>query len=460
MRWIRPGLILIIVVAVVGVTTAQEDLGWLLDLIPTGDNIDLEKQLDQGAIQVVAGESLLLEEFSALNAWQNTSDREGNRRVRNERYEIRLIDNDIIYTGLGTVEYDNTIITVDTQRLSQEPNDGYGLVCRASDEDNGIHFYISSDGYWRIFAFEDGRARPFMPWTASDLINQEADARNQITAVCVNDYYALYINGVLAGEARDSNFTNGLVGMSVIVFEEDSEVFIAFDNLRIWSATSDAEPAVVSTEDSNSVVDARRAETVLLLENGDEDVSLTSLVLYDNMDEEANWDTINGDEGDYEFDDGVVYITSEEGAGNPIFLVSESGYDNVVIQAEVTFEDGSEDNAFGLTCRTSIEDSIRGYQFVVSSDGYYTIWVTDGVSYRFAADWERDTAINTNGSNLLTVVCIDDYFAFYANDVLLVDFYNDVFLTGRPGLLVYSFDDDDESTVSFDNVYIREAELR
>mgnify|MGYP000023229807 CR=1 FL=1 len=126
-----------------------------------------------------------------------------------------------------------------------------------------------------IFAFEDGRARPFMPWTASDLINQEADARNQITAVCVNDYYALYINGVLAGEARDSNFTNGLVGMSVIVFEEDSEVFIAFDNLRVWSASSDAE-AVEVVENGNSgdnLIDEQRAETVLLLGDGDEEVA-------------------------------------------------------------------------------------------------------------------------------------------------------------------------------------------
>lgn len=459
MRWIRPGLILIIVVAVVSVTGAQEDLGWLLDLIPTGDTIDLEKQLEQGAIQVVAEENVLLEEFSALNAWQSSSDREGNRRVRNERYEIRLIDNDIIYTGLGTVEYTNSIITVDTQRLSEEPNDGYGLVCRASDEDNGVHFYISSDGYWRIFAFEDGRARPFMPWTASDLINQGADARNQMTAVCVNDYYALYINGVLAGEARDSNFTEGVVGMSVIVFEEESEVFIAFDNLRIWSASSDAEAVTVVTN-TESDSDEQRAETLLLLENGGEDVSLTSLVFYDNMEEEVNWETVNSGEGDYDFDDGVVLMTSEAGAGNPIFLATESNYDNVVLQAGVTFEDGAEDNAFGLTCRTGMEESIRGYQFVISADGYYTIWITDGVNYRFAADWERDTAINTSGTNLLTVVCIEDYFAFYANDVLLIDFYDDVFLTGRPGLMIYNFDDDDDSTVSFDNVYVREAELR
>ena len=455
-RWIRL-IWMIMLIMMVGVVSAQEDLSWLIPLIPDGNDIDISKQIEQGAVPITAGDVLLEESFTALNAWESASDREGNRRVRNERYEIRLVDNDIIYTGIGTEEYDNSIITVDTQRLSEEPNDGYGIVCRASDEENGIYFYISSDGFWRIFAFVDGRARPFMPWTASDLINQEAEARNQITAVCVDNYFALYINGELAGEARDDTFDEGAVGMSVIVFEENSEVFIGFDNLRVWSADANGEFAATSTTD-NDLVSEQRAETILLLEDGLEEVSLDSLIRFDPMDNDANWYVIDADQGEIDFDDGVLEMTSIEDAVYPILLVSEESYDNAVIQAEVTFENGTDNNAYGVVCRSSEAGIGRGYQFVISGDGYYAIWLTDSGSYRFAADWERSTAININSTNQITAVCVDDYIAFYINDTLLVDVYDDVYQGGTVGLGLFTFEENSE--ISADNVFIWSASIR
>lgn len=456
-RWIRFSWITVLIL-MVGVVSAQEDLSWLIPLIPDGSDIDIAKQLEQGAVPISAGDILLDEAFTALNAWESASDRAGNRRVRNERYEIRLVDNDIIYTGIGTEDYENSIITVDTQRLSEEPNDGYGLVCRASDEENGVHFYISSDGFWRIFAFVDGRARPFMPWTASDLINQEAEANNQITAVCVDNYFALYINGELAGEARDDTFVEGAVGMSVIVFEENSEVFIGFDNLRVWSADADGEFVAVDTNTDNELVSEQRAETILLLEDGSEEVSLDSLIRFDPMDDDSNWTVIDADQGEIDFDNGVLEMTSLEDSIYPILLVSEESYDNAVIQAEVTFENGTDNNAYGVVCRSSEAGIGRGYQFMISGDGYYAIWLTDSGSYRFAADWERSTAININSTNEITAVCVDDYIAFYVNDTLLVDTYDDVYQGGTVGLAIFTFEENSE--ISADNVFIWSATMR
>lgn len=459
-RWIRFSWIIALIL-LAGIVSAQEDLSWLIPLIPDGNDIDIAKQTQQGAVQIMAGDVLLNEPFTALNAWESASDRAGNRRVRNERYEIRLVDNDIIYTGIGTEDYDNSIITVDTQRLSSEPNDGYGLVCRASDEENGVYFYISSDGFWRIFAFVDGRAQPFMPWTASDLINQGDEANNQISAVCVDNYFALYINGELAGEARDDTFDSGAVGMSVIVFEENSEVFIGFDNLRIWSADATGENIEVTNnidDDLEALVSEQRSETILLLEDGSEDVSLDSLMLFDSLDDDSNWYVIDADQGEIDFDNGVLEMTSIEDSLYPIILTSEESYDNVVIQADVTFENGADNNAYGVVCRSSEIGVGRGYQFMISGDGYYAIWLTDSSSYRFAADWERSSAININSTNQITAVCIDDYIAFYVNGTLLVDVYNDVYQGGTVGLTVFTFEEDSE--ISADNVFIWSAEIR
>lgn len=369
----------------------------------------------------------------------------------------------MIYSAPGSEDYDNVIINVDTQRLSDEINDGYGLVCRAEDEDNGVHFYISSDGYWRIFNFIDGRARPFMPWTASERINQGEEASNQITAVCINDYYALYINGELVGEARDDTFDSGAVGMSVIVFEEESEVFIAFDNLRLWSGSSDDSTAIDVTDadpDSDSLVDEQRAETILLLGDGAEEISLGDLQFHDSMDDDDNWDVIDGDQGDFEFEDGVLSIESNANADYPIILVTDERYDNAVIQAEVTFEDGTDNNAFGVVCRSSEEGLGRGYQFMISADGFYSIWLTDANFYRFVADWEDSSLINLNSTNQITAVCIDDYIAFYLNGTLLVDLYDNVYQTGTIGVTVYTFEEDEDSSVLIDNVFLWDAELR
>lgn len=462
MRWIRVGWIIVIAFAV-SLTMAQEDLAWLLDFIPTGADINLEKQLEQGAVRVVAGESLLDEDFTVLNAWESSSDREGNRRVRNERYEMRLVDSDSVYSAPSSEEYENVIITVDTQRLSDEANDGYGIFCRSEDEDNGVYFYISSDGYWRIFNFIDGRARPFMPWTASELINQGELASNQITALCINDYYALYINGDLAGEARDDTFSSGTTGMSVIVFEEESEVFIAFDNLRLWSGSSDDTSAIDVTDtntDSNSLIDEQRAETILLLGNGAESISLGDLQFHDAMDDENHWHVIDGDYGEYDFEDGELEMLSEADADYPLLLVTNTRYDNAVIQAEMTFEDGADNNAFGIVCRSSEGDKGRGYQLLISADGYYTIWLTDNNFYRVIVAWETSSDINLNSTNQVTAVCVDDYIALYVNDTLLVDLYDDVYQTGTVGFTIFTIEEDDETSILVDNVFVWNAELR
>ncbi|MGJ3239271.1 MAG: hypothetical protein ACFE0Q_11240 [Anaerolineae bacterium] len=465
MRWIRVGW-LVMLVLLVGVVSAQTDLGWVRDLIPTASDINLSKQLEQSTIDVSVGEIALDESFTAPDSWQSLTDVAGNRFVRDGRYEMRLIQPDLIYTSLSTQTYDNAIITVETERLSQEPNDGYGVVCRASDENNGMHFYISSDGFWRIFAFVDERARPFMPWTASETINQGENARNILTAVCVNDYFALYINGELAGEVRDGTFLQGQVGMSMILFEEQSEVSIAFDNLRVWSASSDAE--VVSVMQATPQVDddpffmmldQRRDETITLLEDGQEAITINDLLRYDALTEPLGWSVISGDMGAVSFGDDGATLTSDAGVDYPILLVSEDAYDGVVVQADLQFEEGAINNAFGLVCRSSTSDLGRGYQFVISGDGYYTIWLTDGVDYRFLITWERTSTIQRDSINRMTVVCVEDYMGFYLNGRLLHELYNDVYLSGTVGVGVYSFEEDESSTITASEIFIWEAEL-
>jgi len=72
------------------------------------------------------------------------------------------------------------------------------LICRATDEKSGIYFYVSSDGFWRIFAFVDG---------------------------------------TFLVECFDNLYQTGIVGLLVATIQEDVDV--SADNMFIWQATLD-----------------------------------------------------------------------------------------------------------------------------------------------------------------------------------------------------------------------------
>ena len=58
---------------------------------------------------------------------------------------------------------------------------------------------------------------------------------NTLTAVCVDDYLAMYVNGDLIAEARDKTLTSGYNSMVIALVEEEDTLQVQFDNLNIWT---------------------------------------------------------------------------------------------------------------------------------------------------------------------------------------------------------------------------------
>lgn len=452
-------IILCLVFAFVGASFAQEDLTWLTTLLPTGDDININKQVLQGSIEIAAGNQILNEGFSAVNAWDTIQDRDGFRRIRDERYEMLLRTSGAIYAGLSTSSYSDSIISVESIHLSQELNDGYGLVCRATGWENSYHFYISGDGYFNIAIYENGRGRGLTDWTSSELINQGADAVNSLTAVCVRDYLALYINGTLAAEVRDSTFSSGAVGMAVILFTEDSEVNIAFDNLRLWEATSNA-PVLNPTPSPIEIArdtNERRANLEGILERGSSDLLVTNLLLNDSFDNPSLWTPIASDGGSLSLSAGLMNAVSAGANEFPTLAFRTDGYTNGVFEIQSNYVEGSANTVASVICRGDVGTNYRGYYFNLSADGFYSIWLSDGTAFRYIAEWQRDFAVNVEGENLMTVVCVDDYFAYYLNGSLLHEFNDDSYSDGRMGLAILGYEG--AATMSFDNLFIWEAAL-
>jgi hypothetical protein len=183
--------------------------------------------------------SLLLEEpFDNPYAWEQYENIAYGMEIgaRDAAYHMR-IDHEGFIWGLNVATHENVVIDVESEQLSDHANNAYGVMCRA-DPDNsgdGYYFLISGDGLWAIRRISGGSDRALVPFTRSGAI-RTGRARNQLRAVCLDDYLALYINGEFAGETRDALFSRGFAGLVASV-AGDHRAEITFDNLEIHAGT-------------------------------------------------------------------------------------------------------------------------------------------------------------------------------------------------------------------------------
>jgi len=101
---------------------------------------------------------------------------------------------------------------------------------------DGYMFLIRGDGAFAILRARQRNLTPLVNWTSSDLINQ-GPGRNELRAVCMGDYFALYINGEFAGDATDQTYESGQVGLAASAYNRLG-AHIEFDNLVVHGATA------------------------------------------------------------------------------------------------------------------------------------------------------------------------------------------------------------------------------
>jgi hypothetical protein len=142
--------------------------------------------------------------------------------------------------GAGGDAVENVIIEVETEQLSQEKDNLYGVACRLAADDRGdtggYALLISGDGHYGIAEIRNQSLSFLLAWHQSDAIKQGA-ASNTIRAVCVDDYFAVYANGTFLGEIKDSMYRRaGQVGL-VAGVTGDSQVSVTFDTLVVFEGT-------------------------------------------------------------------------------------------------------------------------------------------------------------------------------------------------------------------------------
>jgi hypothetical protein len=142
--------------------------------------------------------------------------------------------------GVGGESYENVIIEVETEQISREKDNLYGIMCRLTPDERGsltgYALLISGDGHYGIAELRSRSLTFVLDWHQSDAIKQ-GQATNTIRAVCVDNYLAVYANGEFLGEVKDDTYRQaGQVGLIAGVTGE-ADVNIAFDNLMVFEGS-------------------------------------------------------------------------------------------------------------------------------------------------------------------------------------------------------------------------------
>lgn len=183
------------------------------------------------------GETLLREDFTESFAWQHyvNPDLKVDFQVIDGAYRARAWDEGFIWT-IQPPAYTDVVIEVEAAQLSDDRTNFYGVMCRASPNDNGdgYYFLITAFGEYSIRRGAVDQINALIPFTSSAAIRQDRGI-NRIRAVCIGDYLALYVNDQFVAETRDDYFSRGYAGLTAAA-ADDAEVEIIFDDLTIWAA--------------------------------------------------------------------------------------------------------------------------------------------------------------------------------------------------------------------------------
>ena len=139
------------------------------------------------------------------------------------------------------------------------------------------------------------------------------------------------------------------------------------------------------------------------------------LLLDERFDSARGWRTYDGgadlwlgiDDGSYRIDlRGKRYAWTQH----------DESHGDAVIEVETRQLSDYSHNAYGVACRLAMDNSGRGYFFLISGDGHASIRWSDGRSLRaIVAAFPSQHVKQGQARNRIRAVCVGDYLALWVN---------------------------------------------
>jgi hypothetical protein len=167
----------------------------------------------------------------------------------------------------------------------------------------------------------------------------------------------------------------------------------------------------------------------------------------------SGWPRTSSADGSMEFTDGSYQIRVES-PGYDLRAVYNQVFRDVQVEADTSHLAGPINNRLGLICR--LQDLENYYDFIISSDGYYTIGkIKDGIASLLGQEMMNYSAyiVQGDGLNHLRFDCIGNRLQGYVNGQLIAVSEDEDFPNGKVGLLAGAFEEAGVE-IRFDNFMV------
>jgi len=181
------------------------------------------------------------------NGWYLTDN--ANKKTRVENGKLYIKNNSESSGAFISKEIDidtsrDFIIETSLTRLTSSATGSIAFSFGRKNNTNEFDLFLSIDSY--LFRkLEKDSSTKLIPWTASDLLNQNTHQANKIKIVKSNNLLRFYINDQYVNEAPYSDFFGKYVGFSVY---NKQEISVDYLNITYPSASYNTPPEVVILE--------------------------------------------------------------------------------------------------------------------------------------------------------------------------------------------------------------------
>jgi hypothetical protein len=181
-----------------------------------------------------AAEVLFQDDFSDSDSgWDRVSIDRGETDYVEGGYRIFVNTANLDVWANPGLHFDDVRVEADVAVVGGDPDNSFGLICRAAAPDQFYWLAISSDGYYGIgkIAGENQSLIGSESMQSTDQF-QPNQPSYHLRADCIGDRLTLYVDGVQIAEVQDQEYISGDVGLIAGAFETPG-VDVRFDNFTV-----------------------------------------------------------------------------------------------------------------------------------------------------------------------------------------------------------------------------------
>jgi hypothetical protein len=167
--------------------------------------------------------------------WESGETEDGSTGYYNGAYRIFVNQPDYyLWSNPRDLIFIDVRIEVDATKMAGPDINDIGVICRYQNPSNFYFFSISSDGYYAINKFIDGKEEwigmeaPIM----DNVTIRTGTATNHLRADCIQQKLSFYVNGIHLIDVIDSDLSQGNVGLIAGTWDTPG-TDVLFDNFLV-----------------------------------------------------------------------------------------------------------------------------------------------------------------------------------------------------------------------------------